>query len=256
MDCAQFEEIVHDLGCPATESSSIRASARAHVESCSRCAQLLTKVESLDFALRAIARREAGRQAPKRIEATLMSEFRDAIRVSSRRGARYRIAALGAAAAIVLAAGMWFYRAHALTPVDIGRTGAAVAPATRSAQPSAQIQPNEGPSETGGRIALAEGQSVPRQSIERASHVKSERAAQLADAESDVDFIRLPYTDDPGALADDAVVRVVLTPAALASLGLPVIGGEGSVQADLALSEDGTPQAIRLVSQTGARERF
>ncbi|HKV04941.1 MAG TPA: hypothetical protein VJO53_07530 [Candidatus Acidoferrales bacterium] len=71
-----------------------------------------------------------------------------------------------------------------------------------------------------------------------------------------MDFIRLPYTDDPGALADDAVVRVVLTPAALASLGLPVIGGEGSVQADLALSEDGTPQAIRLVSQTGARERF
>jgi hypothetical protein len=57
---------------------------------------------------------------------------------------------------------------------------------------------------------------------------------------------------------DDAVVRVVLSRSALASLGLPVAetdGGE-TVSADLRVSEDGTPQAIRLVSQDGSEQPF
>jgi hypothetical protein len=85
-----------------------------------------------------------------------------------------------------------------------------------------------------------------------------QRASLEAESQNDAAFIRLPYADDPNSLDDDAVVRVVLTPATLASFGLPVTGlGSGEpVQADLAVSQDGMPQAVRLVSGTGSNQEF
>ena len=64
----------------------------------------------------------------------------------------------------------------------------------------------------------------------------------------------LPYAYDPSELEGGAVVRVVLPRAALVSYGLPVEGmGVGdNVTADLVLSQDGTPQAIRLVARANA----
>jgi hypothetical protein len=49
-----------------------------------------------------------------------------------------------------------------------------------------------------------------------------------------------------------AVVRVALSRSALASLGVPVADATDTseIPADLIVSVDGTPQAIRLVSQT------
>ena len=71
-----------------------------------------------------------------------------------------------------------------------------------------------------------------------------------SDSEYTTDFISLPYADDPGTLEGGTVVRVTLSRSALASFGLPVAGMGSSEQipADIALSEDGVPQAIRLVA--------
>ena len=65
------------------------------------------------------------------------------------------------------------------------------------------------------------------------------------------DFTALPYADDPSMVEGGAVVRVVLSRAALASLGVSTDGIENAEQipADLVVSPDGTPEAIRLVSQ-------
>jgi hypothetical protein len=65
------------------------------------------------------------------------------------------------------------------------------------------------------------------------------------------DYVPLPYADDPSALDGGSVVRVTLARSVLESYGLPAEGmGTGDrVTADMILSEDGTPQAIRLVSQ-------
>jgi hypothetical protein len=67
----------------------------------------------------------------------------------------------------------------------------------------------------------------------------------------------LPYADDPSALDEGTVVRVEMPRAALASLGLPVAAMESdtTVRADLIVSADGTPQAIRLVPQGSASQQ-
>ena len=64
-------------------------------------------------------------------------------------------------------------------------------------------------------------------------------------------YVPLPYAYDPSDLEGGAVVRVVLPRAALISYGLPVeaMGVSDQVTADMVVSEDGTPQAIRLVAQ-------
>ena len=53
-------------------------------------------------------------------------------------------------------------------------------------------------------------------------------------------------------------MRVTLPRSALASFGLPITESEGTdrVSADLIVSQDGTPQAIRLVSQENANSDF
>ena len=72
------------------------------------------------------------------------------------------------------------------------------------------------------------------------------------DSEYATAFVPLPYADDPTAVDGGTVVRVILSRPALASLGLPVadMGATDQIPADLVLSEDGSPQAIRLVSQS------
>jgi hypothetical protein len=60
MDCAQFEEIVHDLDRRGTQGMALREIALVHAESCSGCAKLMTQTESLDFALQSLASRFGG----------------------------------------------------------------------------------------------------------------------------------------------------------------------------------------------------
>jgi hypothetical protein len=70
--------------------------------------------------------------------------------------------------------------------------------------------------------------------------------------------VPLPYADDPSETQGGAVVRVDLPRASLVSMGVPVAGlnANGHVVADLMLSEDGTPQAIRLISQSNSVQEF
>src|ERR1700693_1316068 len=106
MDCAQFGELSHDLDRPGTQGMALRESALVHAESCSRCAQLMTQAESLNFSLRSLARREAGAQAPLRVETALLEEFRRAKAGTSRRRTGLWLAALGLASAVLLALGL------------------------------------------------------------------------------------------------------------------------------------------------------
>jgi len=208
MSCLEFEEIVHDLDRPGTPGMALREKALAHAESCSRCAQLLTEAESLDQALHAIASTEGEQQAPAWVESALLREFRFAKAGYGKSDFGRHVAALGIAAAVLLAAGLSLRR---LTP---GVNGTAAGP--------------------GPRANVSTGQSA-QGAVETAS-----------------DFIALPYADDPDGVEGGTVVRVELSGPALASLGMPVslAGSSGSIPADLLVSDDGTPQAIRIVAQS------
>ena len=236
MDCARFDEVVHDLDRPGTDAA-LRESALIHAESCARCAQILTEVESLDLALRAVATKEFGQQAPLAVEAVLLQAFRHDKAVSSGRAIRWRIAAIGIAAAVLVAVGLSLHQFRRPAPAPLG-TG------TASVSGSTGLQANKFP-----LGAASPDQTGTTQSAERVEQSDSDASAQ---------FIALPYADDPQGLEGGAVVRVELSGPALASLGMSVslAGSSGSVPADLLVSDDGTPQAIRLVSQEGASEEF
>jgi hypothetical protein len=218
MSCSEFEEIVHDLDRPGTHGVALREEALAHAESCDRCAQLLTETESLDQALRMIATTEGEQEAPACVESALLREFRGAkVGTKSPNFGRH-IAALGIAAAVLLAAGASLHR---------------FAPGVKETASEQDIRANFSASAT--------------------TSQSGQGAVQSAS-----DFIALPYADDPDGEEGGTVVRVELSGPALASLGMPVslAGGSGSIPADLLVSDDGTPQAIRLVSEESTSQEF
>lgn len=231
MNCSQFKEVVHDLERPGTEGFALRDSALAHAESCSHCARLMTDAESLDGGLRTLAARDAGQQAPFRLGAALTDEFRRQKFVSTRRRIQRQVAALGAAAAVLLVLG---FSLHYRATHAIGTTVVTNDAAQKSAAP--MISP----------VATPTNSQQPAGTPENLAD----------DSEYATNFVPLPYADDHTATDGGTVVRVVLSRPALASLGVPVTdpGATDQIPADLLLSEDGAPQAIRLVSQAAIQQ--
>jgi hypothetical protein len=188
---------------------------------------LLEKVMSLDFALDVVAGHDADMQAPARLEKTLLEEFRrqraeveaprrDVAHVGWSQSDLAQHAsrhvwwgALAMAASVLLALGL-----------AVGHWPGSV-PASNNAANQAAVS------------ATAAASQTPSD-----------------DAEYATNFVSLPYADDPGTLDGGTVVRVTLSRAALASFGVPVADlstGE-QIPADIALSVDGVPEAIRLVA--------
>jgi anti-sigma-K factor RskA len=223
MNCSQFQEILQDLDRPGTEGFATRDAAFLHAESCDRCTQLLMQSESLDFALSALAEREARQQVSARVEQRLLEEFRQRNAQPSGRTGRWPIVALGTAAALLLALGLAFYSRTRHRP-------STVATAAAGSKGSEKIASN-GPSE---------------------SSSTGTEENEATDFESATGFVSLPYADDSMASEGGAIVRVVLSRPALASLGLPVadVGATDRIPADIIVSEDGAPQAIRLVAES------
>jgi hypothetical protein len=218
MDCMEFEEIVHDLDRPGTHGVARRERALAHAETCAHCAKLLTEAESLDQALHAIATTEGGQEAPAWVESALLREFRVVKAGAARSSLGRHTAALGIAAAVLLVAGISLFHFR---------------PGVKA--------PAAGPSDR------------PVVSVAATASQNAQGAV-----ESSSGFIALPYADDPDGVEGGAVVRVRLSGTALASLGMPVslTGSPATMWADLLVSDDGTPQAIRLLSQEEAAQDF
>jgi hypothetical protein len=238
MGCAQFQEVLHELDRPGTEGATLCERALAHAEFCSDCAALLTEVESLDFALRQAAEESAELQAPPRLETFLLQEFRRERSATASRGVRWQLAAFAVAAAVLLALGLSLQRQHRVT------SGAGNAAQTTSAQTAAQVPDN----------SAAKNFATTASDSDTSASANSVQAAASDDAEYATAYMPLPYAYDPSELEGGAVVRVVLPRAALVSYGLPVegMGVADNVTADMVVSQDGTPQAIRLVAQTNA----
>jgi anti-sigma factor RsiW len=230
MDCMQFREVLHELDQPGAEGDALCERALAHAESCSDCAAQLTEMESLSFSLRQLAEESAEAQAPARLETLLLQEFRREKSATASRGVRWQLAAFGIAAAVLLALGLSLHRQHLVTPANVNSGQSSVQTVTTAPDNSAATKTS----------ATA---------VDGSTH-----AAVADDAEYATAYMPLPYTYDPSELEGGAVVRVVLPRAALVSYGLPVegMGVRAQVTADMVISQDGTPQAIRLVAQSGA----
>lgn len=234
MDCAQFEEFLHDLDRPGTGGFALRDIALVHVETCSHCAQLLTQAEWLDLVLHAVSTTEIAQQAAPRVEAALMNEFRRRRAATSGPRVRWQLATLGAAAAVLLVLG--FSLRHRIGPasgsVQHSQDASLLSGEGKPGNASNPVSPSVAPDSSGQEETVAEN--------------------ELGDSGDATAFVALPYADDSAAHDGGAIIRVVLSRPALASLGLPVtdLGATDRIPADIVVSEDGAPQAIRLVSQS------
>jgi predicted anti-sigma-YlaC factor YlaD len=237
MDCMQFREVLHELDRPGAEGDALCERALAHAESCSDCAAQLTEMESLSFSLRQLAEESAEVQAPARLETLLLQEFRREKSATASRGVRWQLAAFGIAAAVLLALGLSLHRQHLVTPAGVNSGQGAT-------QTAAQVPGSSAATET----------SVASLDSNTPAGANSAQVAVADDTEYATAYMPLPYAYDPSELEGAAVVRVVLPRAALVSYGLPVegMGVRDQVTADMVISQDGTPQAIRLVAQSNA----
>ena len=236
MDCARFESFVHDLERPGTSAAAECESALAHAESCSNCAALLAQVELLEQSLVKVAEGVGDREAPPRVETALLQEFRSVKSAAARKQIGVRLAALAIAAALFLALGLSLR--HRGLPLRRSAPGIAI----QSVQQSSELAANAS------RLA---GQNAAAQDV-------ASDASDFDDSDNTASFTRLPFADDSAAVDGGAIVRVELPRATLASFGLPVAetGDSQRVLADLVVSADGTPEAIRLVSQASSNQEF
>jgi hypothetical protein len=242
MDCTEFKDIYHDLDRPGTLEASRRERALMHAEYCSRCAALLTEAEALDFALHSLAQESASRQASPRVEAALLQEFqREKVRATGRR-LQWQVAVLGAAAGIALVIGLALH--HRIVP-SINAVQPTAKPEVTASHGGA-VEPQQTNTEQAGRAGSAN------------IAASASSVSESGDDEYAGNFVPVPYADDPAALEGGAIVRVTLPRSALVSFGLPITdGGDAdTIAADLVVAEDGTPQAIRLVSQSNANSDF
>jgi hypothetical protein len=242
MDCMQFREVLNELDRPGAEGDALCERALAHAESCSDCAAQLTEMESLSFSLRQLAEVSAEAQAPPRLETLLLQEFRREKSATASRGVRGQLAAFAIAAAVLLALGLSLHRQHLVTPAG-----------QDSAQNSSQAVTTAPDNSATTKTSTATSDGNTQQGVSHAQATgNSAQAAETDDSEYATAYLALPYAYDPSGLEGGAVVRVVLPRAALASYGLPVegMGLRDQVTADMVISQDGTPQAIRLVAQS------
>jgi len=239
MNCAEFEALMPDLNRRETRGKPVYEAALAHARLCDQCSKLMVETESLERGLRALAAEDLSKQAPARVEANLLREFRGTKMAAARRKVNWQAAAIGIAAAVLLVVGVAMHRWLTTQPGNVHVTQAppAVAPAEAS---------NPG-DHTVVMKAESSVSKAPKPSGRRMRPIPTQAQAGLSEA---TDFITLPYADDPSTFDEGAVVRVEMPRAALASFGLPVgfAPNNDRVRADLLVAQDGTPQAIRLVS--------
>lgn len=235
MDCVQFEALVHDLDRVGSHAASARASAMQHAESCRRCGRLLEDVRSLDLALHSLATVDAGSAASARLETALLAEFRRRNAEREKPQANFRLAALAVAACGLLAFGVVWRLRHVIQPVS-----PAAAPVANQSPITPVVTQSPATASAG-----AAKTPVAATELAAAAEEKPEYATS---------FVPLPYADDPATLEGATVVRVTMSRATLASFGMPVaeFGAAERIPADIALSEDGVPQAIRLVADADA----
>ena len=234
MDCAQFKEVIREIDRPGGDVE-LSEEALIHAESCDSCAALLTETESLDSALRRIAEEASRSVAPARVEVSLLQEFRRARASTARGRLQPRMAALGVAAALLLAAGLALQH----RPIQISEPAPAI---------ETGLGGGAGPSQ---RSDISAQNILPSAKPVKAGNAAVASRPNTGETEVAQEFTPLPYADDPSMIEGGAVVRVIMSRSALASFGVPLTGVESRerIPADLIVSADGTPEAIRLVAE-------
>lgn len=251
MNCEQFEQLAPQIARKELRDGKVLQEAANHAAQCGACDGILVEAQELAGVVASLAVRDKSMEVAARMEATLRAAFvrehERAGRVPNENigtaptklsrmfvGATFRWAAVSLAAAAIILAVIFLPR---ILNRKLEADRAAIRP-TQSASP-----------------AVAETKIVPAQTTVAPVTQKRLAAARkpkknLTEPETTLTgFLALPYADDLSTIEYGAIVRMQMSHADLAWLGLPVpISDNGEkVVADLFVNGSGTPEAIRLV---------
>jgi hypothetical protein len=238
MNCEQFEQLAQQIAHNELRDGELLRTAMNHAAQCAACDAIFVESRELAAAVAELAAQDKLIEVPARMESMLRAAFvrEHAADTRSRKNVfvgAFKWATVSlVAAAIILAV---FLPRLVNRKSETNRT--AVTP-TQSASPAV--------AET--KIAPAPSTVAPVVRKHLAAARKPKK--NLAESETTLTgFLALPYADDLSTIEYGAIVRLQMSRADLAWLGLPVpISDNGEkVIADLFVNGSGTPEAIRLV---------
>jgi hypothetical protein len=226
MNCDLFRVVVDELVLGELGDPDLKECVLDHARDCPDCGIRLTELREVSADLRVLGAADATEQAPLRVEAALLGYLREQSRVRRTRRREKWLAA----AAVIMAAGaaVWFHQY--------------LLPARHNPPVSA-----ESTTPKLGKAAEMKRSGSPGVS----SRVKAV-VNEVSPSAQDSGFILLPYGQDAPSLTGAEIVRVAVTPATLASMGVavPDPSADTYLDADLIVGEDGVARAIRLGSDS------
>jgi hypothetical protein len=252
MNCEEFQTIVGDLAREQIMEVRVRTKALVHSASCVDCAQSLADERSLSLGLRSLADRMKLLEAGPRVEAHLLTAYRNRIGfkpalVHSQRSLYW----VGAAAAVVLVVfGVVAMRGRVASPPrQAAREIVKPLESPKSPAPKSQTASFSARGDTPPRPLP---NRKPRRGTTSKASSQSTAAAVTPDLNNNeiaTDFF--PVGDASALNLQDGgqLVRVELPRSALARFGLPVNMERANqrVKADVLFSADGLARAIRFV---------
>lgn len=276
MSCRNLEVIITELARGQMLEARVREDALAHMKDCRRCTARFADEQSLTAGLRAVAASSTLAETPARVEAALLSAFRQQKEAPFRpivapapaAKPRWIPLSIAAAAAILIISALavqFMPSTNSSGPVQNQAHITQPAPVqTEAPEESDTIERGQEPgveaSDPEQRLAdmqqsprgMSRGRDMARNvSLSSGQSRSGNGLGATANASEEIvtDFLPLTYGGSLTQMDDGQVVRVELPRSALQSFGLPVNAERAGerVKADVLLGHDGVARAIRFV---------
>lgn len=219
--CDEFEVLGLDSQSDPSLSEDRRRQVADHALACEKCAGLRDSWRAAKSELSALGEYTAGLNAPLRVEARLLQQFRLKHQFrKERKSVKFAVWAVAAAALLFCAVSWW----------DWQHTRHSALANLANFDASSIAAANAGAGDISG------------------GPTTSDDASEMLLADNDTgDFRQLPGSSAQET-EDAAIVRVGMQRGSLAALGLPVNEERAGdwIQVDLLVASDGSPQAVRL----------
>jgi hypothetical protein len=280
LNCRNLETIITELARGQMLEARVKEDAFAHMEACKHCASRFADEQALTAGLRAVAASAASTETPLRVEAALLSAFRQGAAspfVTASRPAQPLATpwlpwSIAAAAAILIFSVFALPRLLPAGSKELAGKGASdvqplpgvsptiKTPGSASTQGDHETQTDNvavNPEQESGDGLASQPRADRRREFMQTASLKNKSArsanniqpAVNANEEITTDFLPLSYGSNLSQLDDGQIVRVELPRSALQSFGLPVNAERAGerVKADVLLGHDGIARAIRFV---------
>jgi hypothetical protein len=241
MNCEQFEQLAPQIAHNEMRDATLLQDAVNHAAQCGACDAILVEARELAAAVGALSAHDKAIDSAGHLEFRLRAAFAHDHSASAVVGGALRPARFTFNWHVFSLAGAAIIFAILLVPSIVGRKSE---PDRASLTPTQITAPAVAPTKI---VTPAQIVAPAAQSHLTASHKPKKNFAEPETTLTG--FLALPYADDLSSIEYGAIVRMQMSRADLAWLGLPVpISDTGEkVVADLFVNGSGTPEAIRLV---------